>query len=523
LATHVLARVRSAFGVQLGVGSIFEESTVEGFARKIEEAMRNGEKDSSPPLIRAQREGSLPLSFAQQRLWFLDQLEAGMATYNIPLAVRLKGRLNFDVLKSVINEIVKRHEVLRTRIKVEAGEPVQVIDEWEARELEVMDLTGSTREEREEETRRAAREEAEAGFDLSRGPLMKVKVLRLEEEDHVVLFTMHHIVSDGWSMGILIREVSILYQAFCAGVSSPLGELPIQYADYAVWQRKWLQGEVLEEQLKYWKKQLEYVPELELPANSSLQKIEGPKSAWCEQVIPTGITRAIKCFKEEREVTLFMVLLAAFTIALHRLTGQRDLVIGTDIANRNRVELEPLIGFFVNELILRIKIEDDPTFDELLAQVRETALDAYIYQDIPFDKLVEALEPERRSGHTPFIRAKLVVQNTPPQSLMLPGLTVEEVEGLNNMNEGLKCDFLLTFFEQKQELVAHVTYNEAVVQKSTTVAVLRDIERLLSIVVEDSTLKLSALMSKLAELQRQQQKQRVASALMMIESVKKPV
>jgi non-ribosomal peptide synthetase component F len=271
----------------------------------------------------------------------------------------------------------------------------------------------------------------------------------------------------------------------------------------------------------YWRRQLEYAPELELPTISKLKKSEKPKSASHRHVFPADVAKAIKGFRERKEVTLFMVLLAAFAAALHRLTGQRDLVIGTDIANRNRAELEPLIGFFINELLLRVRIEDDPTFDQLLAQVRETALDAYLYQDIPFNKLVEMLNPERRNDYTPFIRAKLVVQNIPSQPLALPALTIGGAGGMSGPNEGLKCDFLLTFVEREQELVAHVTYNEALVQKSTTVALLRNMERLLTIVIEDSTLKLSALMSKLSELQRLQQKQKIAVSLKTIDEVKK--
>jgi amino acid adenylation domain-containing protein len=526
LATQVIARVRTTFQVEFPMTVLFENPTISELAESVEQALKSGRALQAPPLAPVSREGRsgmrLPLSFAQQRLWFLDQLAPNDLLYNISDAVKLEGRLDLEALERVINEIVRRHEVLRTRIETEDGDPAQVIDEWEERRLDVEDLSGLPVEEREEAARKITREEAMRGFDLSKGPLLRVKILKLEEERHVLLFTAHHIVSDDWSMGVLVREVGALYQAYSAGEDSPLEELPIQYADFAVWQREWLKGEALEGQMNYWRKQLEYAPELKLPTRNSPQRYDAPFGASYLQIFPADVARAVKSYSEEKKVTLFMLLLAAFAIALHRLTGQRDLVIGADIANRNRVETEPLIGFFVNELLLRIKIEDEPTFDELVEQARETALNAYLYQDVPFDKLVEMLNPARRNNGDPLIRAKLVVQNAPRSQLTLPALTIGGPGYVSDMNlkKGVKCDFLLTFFENEEELVAHVTYNETIMQKSTTVALLRSLEELLTIAIEDPTLKLSALMSKLADVQRQRQKQRIASSFKMIESAR---
>src|SRR5262249_3505406 len=264
----MMSRVRDIFKVEIPLRSVFEEPTIQGLARRIEEARRTGEKAEMPPLVRAPRDKKLPLSFAQQRLWFLDQLVPNNPFYNCPGALRLDGKLNLEALERSVNEIVRRHEVLRTRIEIEEGVPLQVIDERKDRRLEVVDLSRLIGDEREEEARRLAREEAETSFDLSKGPLLRVKVLKLEEEEHIMLFTMHHIVSDGWSMGILIREVGTLYQAYSTGSmgeSSPLEELEIKYADFAVWQREWLQGEVLERELEYWRKQLQGIEDLELP------------------------------------------------------------------------------------------------------------------------------------------------------------------------------------------------------------------------------------------------------------------
>jgi acyl carrier protein len=518
LATRVISRVRNRFGVEIGVRSLFDEATAARLARRIEEAMRAGDMQKAPPLVRVSRKERLPLSFAQQRLWFIDQWDPGSPVYNIPGAIRLEGRLDLQALERVMNEIFRRHDVLRTKIKIEEGEPVQVVEQWEHQSLAIEDLTNLSPEVKEEESKRITRENAETRFDLSNGPLIRVKVLKLEEEQHVALFTMHHIVSDGWSMGILANEVGALYQAYSTGGESPFDELPIQYADFAVWQRQWLKGDVLEEQINYWKKQLDSAPELELPTSNGRQTSEMPKSASHAHIIPADVAKAVKSFREQKEATLFMVLLTAFTIAIHRFTGQRDLVIGTDIANRNRAEIESLIGFFVNELLLRIKLDGDPTFDELFTQVRETALNAYLYQDAPFDKLVEILKPERRNSHTPLIRAKLVVQNTAIKALALPALTIGGVGDIGKVEGGLKCDFLLTCFEQKQEIVAHVTYNEAIVQRSTTVALLRNIEKILKIALEDPTLRLNALMSKLEDIQRRQQKQKIAHSLKMIKN-----
>jgi acyl carrier protein len=267
LATQVASRVRNAFGVEIGVRSIFEAATVEGLAQRIEKMMGAGEKQEAPPLVRAPRDGQsgiwrLPLSFAQQRLWFLDQFVPENPFYNIPGAIGLEGRLSVDALERAVNEIIRRHEVLRTRFEAEDGKPLQVIDPWEPRRLLIEDLTSLAMEEREGEVGRIVREEAVKVFDLRRGPLLRVKLLRLGEEEHMLLYTMHHIVSDVWSIGILVGELGALYRAYSmggAGDESPLPELPIQYADYAVWQRNWLQGEALERQLSYWREQLEGV------------------------------------------------------------------------------------------------------------------------------------------------------------------------------------------------------------------------------------------------------------------------
>jgi amino acid adenylation domain-containing protein len=369
LATQVISRIRKTFGVEIGVRSVFENPTAEGLSGRIEEAMKAGETAPAPPLVRIEREGAIgrrfPLSFAQQRLWFIDRLNPGSAVYNLPCAARLNGACNLDALERVINEMVRRHEILRTRFEVDEVEPAQVIDEWEPRRLEVVDLTSLNPEEREEELSRRVREEAETGFDLSRGPLLRVKVLKLAEDDLVVFYTMSHIVSDAWSMDILIREVGTLYRAYSmggAGEPSPLPELPIQYADFAVWQRAWLKGEVLEEKIEYWRRQLAGIEDLELPTDRPRPATRTFRGGIRHFVVDGELTRRLRVLSQREGVTLFMTMLGVLDILMSRYSGQQDLVIGTDIANRNRAEIEGLIGFFVNQLALRVEVRTGQNF-----------------------------------------------------------------------------------------------------------------------------------------------------------------
>jgi len=415
LATQVISRIRDVFGVGIGVRSIFEAATVEALAQRVEEAMKAGVRDEATPLIRARREGRSiwrsPLSFAQQRLWFLDQLTPNTPLYNIPSVVRLEGRLDLAALERSVNEIVRRHEALRTRFEEVAGEPAQTIDPWEPRRLEVTDLTGLAPEEREAEIRRMTREEAGAGFDLSRGPLLRMKVLKLREEEHVALFTMHHIVSDGWSMRILSRELGALYRAYLAGEESPLEELPIQYADFAVWQREWLKGKTLEAELEYWRKQLAGLEDLDLPTDHPRPVAWSHRGASQRFVVERELTERLRELSRREGVTLFMTLLGGFDVVMSRYSGQEDVVLGTDIANRDRAEIEGVIGFFVNQLVLRVRVSERESISQLLKRVREVCLGAYAHQSLPFEKLVEELQPERDMSRSPLFQAKLILQN----------------------------------------------------------------------------------------------------------------
>jgi len=497
LAMQVVSRVRKTLGLEIGVRSIFEEPTVERLARRIEEAMREGEKDESPPLVRAERKGlgggKAPLSFAQQRLWFIDQLEPGNTVYNVPGAVRLKGSLNLEVLERVINEIVRRHEALRTRFEVEAGEPAQMIVEWEYQALEVEDLTSFPRREREEEVERRIREEADSGFDLRRGPLLRVKVLKLEEDEFVALFTMHHIVSDGWSMEILKREVGALYQAYSldgAGELSPLAQLPIQYADFAVWQRAWLQGEALERELDYWRKQLAGMEVLEAPTDHQRPRTPSYRGLSRSYRVERELAEKLRELCRREGVTLFMTLLGGFDVLMSRYSGQQDVALGTDIAGRNRAEIEGLIGFFVNQLVMRVEVRPRESFGELLKRVREVCLGAYGHQDTPFEKLVEELQPERDLSRSPLFQVKLILQNAPREALELGGVSLMS-GGRNKVQPASQArparfDLTVSIMDREDDLVGTVTYSRDLFEEETIERLMSHYTNVLRGIVEES-------------------------------------
>jgi amino acid adenylation domain-containing protein len=470
LATQAISRIRAVFKIDLPLRALFEHPKLNELARTIDQASKAGRGLSAPPLVRASRDGRLPLSFAQQRLWFLDQLAPNNPFYNIPGAVKLEGRLDLEALGRVINEIVRRHESLRTRIEVADGTPVQLIDEWKRRELEVIDLTNLTPERRAEEASRITSEEARAGFNLSRGPLFRVKALNLEEEDHVLLFTMHHIVSDGWSMEILSREVGMLYSAYSRGESSPLEELPIQYADFAVWQRQWLQREALEEELEYWRKQLAGMEAAGLPTDHPRPAVQSYRGARQQFVVERQLTEKLRELGQREGVTMFMTLLGGFDVLLSRYSGREDVTLGTDIAGRNRVEIEGLIGFFINQLVLRVEVRARETFRTLLKRVREVCLGAYAHQNMPFEKLVEELQPERDLSRSPLFQTKLIWENAPREVLELGGMRLSSVGSREAQS---RFDLAVFITDAGRELAGDAIYSRDLFEEAT-------IERLMS-------------------------------------------
>src|SRR6266403_206571 len=456
LATRVSSRMRQRLKIELPVRIVFERPNIQAVAEWLEESGRRAAGVSSPEIKRRSKEEELPLSFAQQRLWFLDELEPGTAFYNIPAAVQMAGRLDRAVLERTLNEIVRRHEVLRTSFASEGGVAKQIIAAEMELVLEVIELGELGAAERERETRRLAREEGRRPFDLSAGPLLRVKLLQLGAEEQVVLMTMHHIVSDGWSMGVLIAEVAALYEAYREGRESPLPELGIQYGDFAVWQRGWLQGEVLEQQLSYWRTQLAELPVLELPTDRPRPAVQSYRGAHLSFMFDNELAAALKELSQQEGVTLYMTLLAAFQVLLSRYTGQDDIVVGTDIAKRNRAEIEPLIGFFINQLVLRTELGGEPSVRELLGRVREVCLGAYAHQDVPFEKLVEELKPKRDLNRSPVVQVTFGLQNAPSEDLRLHGLSMRSVESEMNI---VRLDLTLWMRETPEGLAGHWTYS----------------------------------------------------------------
>jgi non-ribosomal peptide synthetase component F len=486
LATQLVSRMREVFAVEIALRSLFEHPTVAGLATVLAE----GGELTAPPLVPSDRTQALPLSFAQQRLWFLDQLERNNAFYNIPAAVRLSGPLNIAALERTFTEITRRHEALRTSFITVDGEARQQIIAPATFKLPLIDLTTMPVDSRSAEAERLARAEAATPFDLSAGELLRVTVLRVAAEEHMVLLTMHHIVSDGWSMGVLIKEVGTLYQAYSEGQESPLEELGIQYGDYARWQREWLQGEVLEEHLSYWREQLAELPVLELPTDHMRPAVQSYRGSHHHFTIPLEVTQQLRELSRQEGATLFMVLLAAFQLLLSRYSHQEDIVVGTIVAGRNRAETENLIGFFINQLVLRTDLSGGPTFKELVKRVREVCLGAYANQDVPFDKLVEELEPDRDPSRSPLVQVFFGLQNGPELTLELPELTLSYI---NPGLEAVRYDLTLWVVEENGSLSARWTYNTDLFDSSTVERMAARFEALLHSVVAKREARLMEL------------------------------
>ncbi len=429
------------------------------------------------------RNGDLPLSYAQQRLWFLDQFEPESPFYNIPSAVRLIGELDAVALRRSLNEIASRHEVLRTTFHTVDGKATQVIAPELTVPLPLVDLTGLASHNRESEARRLAAEDARRSFDLSQGPLVRASLIRFDAHEHVILLNMHHIVSDGWSVGVLVREMAALYEAFSQGRPSPLPELPIQYVDYARWQREWLAGEVLEDQLAYWMDRLGDGPAvLELPMDRprpAVQTLEG-NTVWFD--LPETLSDQIKALSRREKSSLYMTLLAAFQALLHRYTGQEDISVGTPIANRQQAEIEALIGFFVNTLVMRTDLGGDPSFRELLKRVHKMAVQAYAHQDVPFEMLVDELEPERDMSHTPLFQVMFTIQDAPVRALEVPGLKLHPMR----IDSGTaKFDLTLSMIDRPEGLRGSLEYNTDLFDEGTVERMAGHYEILLKGIVAD--------------------------------------
>lgn len=437
------------------------------------------------------RDGNLPLSFAQQRLWFLEQLQSGGSTYNIPTAVRLTGSLDIPVLEQSLNEIIRRHEVLRTQFPTVDGHPVVQVRDDVKIYIPVIDLQALNPIAQDDEVRSLFIQEASKPFDLAKDILLRVKLLRLDRDEYVVLFTMHHIIFDGWSMEILVRELGSLYTAFANHQPPTLPELGIQYLDFAAWQRQYLQGEILEKQIAYWGKKLGGIlPILQLPTDFPRGRVQTFAGAIASFSLPNNLSQGILSLAKATGITPFIILLTAYNILLHRYTGQTDLLVGTPVANRHRREIEGLIGFFVNTLVVRTNISGNISFRELLQQVRATTYEAYNHQDIPFEKLVEVLQPERDLSFNPLFQVKFRLENAPTQQLDLPGL---QLTPLQRTEASAKLDLSLDMYETSQGFVGAFEYNRGLFAAESIERMVEHFQMLLTGIVENPETKISEL------------------------------
>jgi len=507
LAMRVISRLRKVLQVEVPIEILFEAPALSQLARRITNLLQ-GEAVATPPMRAVSRDETMPLSFAQQRLWMVEQYEPDTAAYNIPADVRLSGPLKVSALENSLNEIVRRHETLRTSFISQQGQPVQVISPALKVQLSLIDLQELPEAERETAVARLAKEEMRVPFNLAQAPLLRATLVRLRDDEHVFLLTMHHIVSDGWSIEILMREMSALYEAFVTGKDLSLSDLPIQYADFAHWQREWLQGEVFEKQLAYWTTRLHgNLPVLSLPADRPHPPAPTFAGATQEFVPDQSLTEAFRSLSRREGTTMFMTLVAAFKILLYRYARQEDIVVGTNVAGRNWLETEGLIGFFLNQLVLRTNLSGNPTFRELLHRVREGLLGAYAHQDMPFDRLVEALVPERDISRTPLFQVKVDLQNT---SLPLPQSGDLKLTPLNLEHPASHFDLLLLLAESDRHLHVALHYKTDLFDEDTITRMLENFEQLLRHIVTRPDARLSELTELIveADVQRRLSQQR---------------
>ncbi len=466
LAMQLSSRVRDIFSIELSVRRLFELPTLAKLAEHIE-AIRRQDRKPIAPISVISREVPLSLSFAQKRLWFLSQLEGSSATYNMAAEVDLIGQLDVDALEQSLTEIVQRHEALRTTFALEDGAPVQMIAPPKAVILQAIDLQALTNEEADTEARRLADVAIRDPFDLSRGPLIRFQLLRLGHQKHRLLLSMHHIVSDGWSINVFFRELAAIYAASSQGFASPLPDLFIQYGDFSYWQNQYLTPEVQQTHLDYWQQHLAGAPPLlELPTSRPRPPVQTFQGGTVVFEIDKNLKQRLESLGQEVGATLFMTLLAAFKILLARYSGQTDIVVGTPIANRQRSELEPLIGFFANTLVLRTQLQANQNFLDVLSQVRKIALDAYAHQDMPFEHLVEALNPERHLSHAPLFQIMFVLQNQPLRTLE-SGRVLMSSRDL--FNATAKFDIVLSMEETAQGLIGQLEYNSDLFERETII------------------------------------------------------
>ncbi|MGM3305324.1 amino acid adenylation domain-containing protein [Anabaena sp. WFMT] len=490
LATQVISRVRDTYQLDLPLRRLFDAPTVASLAESIETELETNQESSDQTITPRLHDQDLSLSFAQQRLWFLEQMLPDNPFYNFPQTFRLFGQLNLTALERSINEIIRRHEVLRTTFTSVNGQPRQIIADSLTVPLHLINLESLSPAERDKEIQRLRFAEFQQPFNLNYGHLLRTTLLQLGEEEYELLLSIHHIVFDGWSVGVFFQELTDIYQAFIKGRSSPLSELSIQYADFAVWQRQWLQGKVLSEQISYWKKQLADLPILQLPTDRTRPIMQTYRGSRQPFALSKSLSEELSQFSQQSGVTLFMTLLAAFQTLLSRYTNSEDIVVGSLIANRHRQEIESLIGFFVNTLVLRANLADAPSFRQLLQQVREVTLEAYAHQDLPFEKLVEELEPERDLSRHPLFQICFALQNVPMEALELEGLIINHSLVHNGT---AKFDLFLELFETPEGINGWFEYSTDLFDATTIARIGENYQTLLTSIVANPDAKISDL------------------------------
>jgi amino acid adenylation domain-containing protein len=493
LATQVMSRVHEVWGVEIELRTLFEQPTIRQLGQWLDERPgRRGEKSALPPIEpRPQTGGGAPLSYGQYRLWFLEQLAPGGSLYNVQLAIRLHGPLRPEALEWSLNRIVERHEVLRSRFALEEAGPVQVVEEVRPLGLQLEDVSALDAEAAEAAAVEAVAREARRGFDLQAGQLLRALAVRFSDEDHLVCLTMHHIVCDGWSTAIFVSEVNQLYTAYVRGEAAPLAELPIQYADYAAWQREWLSGERLTGELDYWRRQLADAPaRLELPTDRPRPAVQTARGAVAREVWDAGLVQSARELSQRHGATQFMTLLTVLKILLYRYSGQEDIVVGSPIAGRTRRETEGLIGFFINTLALRSRVAAGASFAELVRQEREVCLGAYAHQDVPFEKLVEELNPGRELSHAPIFQVMLTLHNMPIGTLEMADLTFSPVD---IPVQGAKYDLTVRLVEVGSAMTCSVEYNADLFEPQTIERFTKHFRRVLASVVAEPDAPVSRL------------------------------
>jgi NADP-dependent 3-hydroxy acid dehydrogenase YdfG/acyl carrier protein len=507
MATRLLTRIQETFGVTIALPELFTSPTVAELAKRIATQRRAAASRPQPPLVPLPRGGTVELSFAQQRLWFIDQLQPGTSHYNIPVALRVTGRFDAALLAAALGEIVRRHQVLRTAFVAAAGSPHgEVRAAGERFALDCIDLARLPAERRMAAALALAGEETRRPFLLDRPPLLRGALLRLAADEHIVVLTVHHAASDGWSMDVLVHEVTVLYEALRAGRASPLRELPIQYADFAAWQRRRLDADTLEGLEGYWRQHLAGAPaQLDLQGARPRPAVLSPRGAACRRRLAAPLTAALRALGRSASTTLFMTLLAPLAALLHRASGATDLVVGTDVAGRERREIEELIGFFINQLPLRIDLAGDPTLFELLGRVRETALAAYAHQELPFDRLTEALAVKPSLQRSPVFQVKLLLKNARPQAPGLADLTLEELPiEVTTAQLDLHCSAA----DLGDEIELVLAYSSDLFDPSRAVALLDEYAAWLAAFTARPTARLGEVAGDLARAERDRQAER---------------